>query len=134
MSTKKKKRSKSNKRRRKQKCARCGRGTKDGVILTMHHVYHGKKYKHLSDKYGFIITLCDPCHKKLHASRIIDKHVQKVMQRRYEQANSREAFIELMGHSWLNTEDDKEYAREQRLYHSITNAIKDIGVDKTKEV
>ena len=80
-----------------KKCARCGRGTKDGVILTMHHVYHGKKYKHLSDKYGFIITLCDPCHKKLHASRIIDKHVQKVMQRRYEQANSREAFIELMG-------------------------------------
>lgn len=132
--SKSRRRTKSNKRRRKQKCALCGIGTKEGGVLTIHHVYHGRKYKHLSDKNGFLLTLCDQCHRKLHSSRVIDKHVQKGMQRKYEQTHSREEFVELMGHSWLNAEDDKNYTGEQRLYYAIANAIKDQGVDKTQKV
>lgn len=113
----------------------CGLGTADGVTLTTHHVYHGRKFKQLSDKYGFVITLCSGCHKKLHSSRVIDKHVQQTMQRAYERTHTRDEFIGMMGRSWLTEEDDNEYKSNQFIYFSVSSAVKDIeALDKSKKV
>lgn len=125
---------KLNKRRRRKKCAMCGRSQKDGVTLTTHHVFHGRKYKKLSDKYGFVITLCWECHKRLHSSRVVDRMVQQTMQHEYEKTHSREEFVALMGRSWITEADDAKFKEESRLESEISLAMRDAGVDKTQKM
>lgn len=126
--------SKANRRRRKNKCALCGRGRNDGVTLTTHHVFHGKKFKGVSDKNGFVLTLCWDCHKKLHSSRVIDKKVQQMMQYEYEKTHTREEFIELMSKSWLTEEDERRIEEDRRLAMAVSVAIKEIALDKSRKV
>ncbi len=125
---------KSNKRRRRKKCAMCGRSQRDDVTLTTHHVFHGRKYKKLSDKYGFVITLCWECHKRLHSSRVIDRMVQQTMQHEYEKTHSREEFVALMGRSWITEADDAKFKEESRLESAISLAMQDLGLDKTQKM
>lgn len=125
---------KSNKRRRRKKCAMCGRSQRDDVTLTTHHVFHGRKYKKLSDKYGFVITLCWECHKRLHSSRVIDRMVQQTMQHEYEKTHSREEFVALMGRSWITEADDVKFKEESRLESAISLAMQDLGLDKTQKM
>lgn len=125
---------KLNKRRRRKKCAMCGRSQEDGVTLTTHHVFHGRKYKKLSDKYGFVITLCWECHKRLHSSRVVDRMVQQTMQHEYEKTHSREEFVALMGRSWITEADDAKFKEESRLESEISLAMQDVGVDKTQKM
>ncbi len=125
---------KSNKRRRRKKCAMCGRSQRDDVTLTTHHVFHGRKYKKLSDKYGFVITLCWECHKRLHSSRVIDRMVQQTMQHEYEKTHSREEFVALMGRSWITEADDARFKEESRLESAISLAMQDFGLDKTQKM
>ena len=126
--------SKSNKHRRRKKCAMCGRSQKDGITLTTHHIFHGKKYKKLSDVNGFVITLCWDCHKRLHSSKVIDRMVQQTMQHEFEKTHSREEFIALMGRSWLTDVDSTKFQEESRLKSAIVLAMHDSGVDKTKNM
>ncbi len=95
--------------------------------MTLHHVYHGKKYREISDKAGFVLTLCEQCHKNVHASRALDRLLQKSMQRAYEQKHSREEFIELFGRSWLTDDDDLEYLLTLRMHGAINKAMSDMG-------
>ena len=115
-------RKKGNIRRRKKSCALCGRKASDGVELTTHHVYHGNKYKRVSERYGLVVTLCAECHKQLHSSRELDKKVQKRCQRAFEVKYSRDAFIEIFGKSWL-TEDDDVLWREELYLRRAANAM-----------
>lgn len=121
------KHSKNNVRRRKQSCSLCGKKTKDGVTLSTHHIFHGRNYKPVSERYGWVITLCLDCHKAVHGSAVLDKYVQKTAQRIYEEKRGdRELFIEQFNKSWLTEKDDEEAKREQRLKHALINMVKEL--------
>lgn len=117
------------KKRRKHYCALCGAHRSERP-MTLHHVYHGKKYRDISDKEGFILTLCEECHRNVHSSRALDKLLQKSMQRAYEEKHSREEFLEIFGRSWLTPEDDLDYLLSLRMQGALHKAVMDMGLDK----
>jgi len=118
-------RKKGNIRRRKKSCALCGTTHKDAE-LTTHHVFHGKRFKPISDRYGFVITLCSECHKRLHGSREWDKKVQKRCQRAFEQKYGRDEFIYIFGKSWLTEEDDRLWEEELYLRRAANLMTKEL--------
>lgn len=75
--------------------------------LTLHHVYHGKEYRRISDTHGFVVTLCQDCHSELHRNPGLDYGVQVRVQRNFEQRRPRAEFIALFGKSWITDEQDK---------------------------
>lgn len=116
----------SRKKRRKHYCAMCSAHRSERT-MTLHHVYHGRAYRGISDTFGFVLTLCKECHREVHGSRVLDQLLQKSMQRAYEQKHSREEFVEMFGRSWLTEEDDIEYETSIRIRNHITKAIADMG-------
>lgn len=101
----------------------CGRKATDGVVLTTHHVFHGNKFKLVSERYGMLLTLCADCHKRLHASRELDRRVQKMCQREFENRYSRKEFISVFKKSWLMPEDDRYYKQEVFLRRAVRTML-----------
>jgi len=113
-------------KKRKKACALCGKKASDGVGLTTHHVFHGNRFKHVSERYGMLLTLCDDCHKRLHSSRELDKQVQKACQLAFEERYSREEFTAVFGKSWLTADDDAQYRQDLYLRRAVQVMLREL--------
>lgn len=72
--------------------------------LHRHHVYYGPLRK-TSEKYGLTVWLCGHHHnlsnQGVHFDRALDKEIKILGQRAFEKEHSREAFIKLIGKTYL---------------------------------
>ena len=94
--------------------------------LTTHHVFHGRRFRKVSEKYGMLLTLCLDCHRRLHGSKEMDRHVQKRCQYAFEAKYSREEFISIFGKSWIMPEDDRRYRRSVLLESAIHEMLEEL--------
>lgn len=78
------------------KCAVCG--LKMGV--QKNEVFEGAK-RGVSMQHGFVIPLCDTCHKRFHNDRSFALIYKKKFQAKYEETHSREEFLNLIHHNYL---------------------------------
>lgn len=72
--------------------------------LHKHHIYGGRN-RSISEREGFYIWLCPDHHTGDHGIHRIpraDLMAKRVCQRKYEETHSREAFIRLIGKSYLD--------------------------------
>ncbi len=83
-----------------RKCFVCGTTTG----LHNHHVYGGRNRK-ISDKNGFIVTLCGYHHnlsnEGVHFNPKLDLIIKQHYQREYEKTHSRVEFMRLIGRNYL---------------------------------
>lgn len=70
-----------------------------------HHVFFGTANRKLSDKYGFIVPLCQEHHtgdSGAHFNRDFDLHLKKMAQRHFEtHYGARKEFMKIFGRSYL---------------------------------
>jgi hypothetical protein len=83
------------------KCAACGCFGN----VHKHHVFFGKN-RHISDKYGFIVNLCQDCHTGtdgVHGKngKELDLQLKRMSQAKFERTHTRKDFIALIGRSYL---------------------------------
>ena len=79
------------------------------VPLEKHHIYFGPGQRKISDKHGFWVYLMPRFHgadKSVTAVHGRDGHeldlrLKRECQRKFEETNTREAFMELIGRSYL---------------------------------
>ena len=68
----------------------------------LHHIYGGTANRKVSDGMGFTVYLCPTCHSVIHSSDgYMNKALKKRCQEVFERQAPREAFIELIGKSYL---------------------------------
>lgn len=86
-------------------CYICGKRCRTVV----HHMLHGRPYRHLADQYGLVCHLCPQCHSELHGKdgHPIDLKLQQMAQRAFEQRYGHEKFMEVFGKSWILDEEEK---------------------------
>lgn len=81
-------------------CLVCG-----SPYIEMHHVFYGTANRSVSDKYGYVVPLCNYHHTGadgVHGgNKSLDDYLKRMMQERFEQTYSRERFIEEFGKSYL---------------------------------
>jgi hypothetical protein len=81
-----------------EECEMCGRW---GYLPPPHHIFN-KFNKARSEKYGYMLKLCDSCHKRIHADYELWDKYKAECQRDYESKHgSREDFIEEFTRSYL---------------------------------
>ena len=78
------------------KCAKCG----SEIGVQKNEVFEGAK-RGVSMQHGFVIPLCDPCHKKFHKDRSFALKYKKMFQAKYEETHSHEDFMKLIHHNYL---------------------------------
>lgn len=88
---------------REGECFMCKRQTHCDV----HHIYKGKNRK-ISDREGFVVHLCQKCHRTLHSKdgHMMDVYLEKTCQLDYEENHSRQEFMELIGCNYITDEED----------------------------
>lgn len=82
-----------------QTCVVCG-----SPYVEIHHVFGGYGRRKLSDKYGYIIPLCQEHHTGntgIHFDRILDIAWKRKAQMHWEQTRTREDFIKVFGRNYL---------------------------------
>lgn len=87
-------------------CFRC----KTKQNLHLHHIYEGNANRQISDRNGFVVYLCGKHHnlsnEGVHFDKTYDLALKRMCQKEYEKTHSREEFIELIGHNYLDDTDD----------------------------
>lgn len=79
-------------------------GTKS--MLDKHHIYHGIGKRTLAEKYGCWVWLNHSVHMLLHdKEKQLDKYLQQVCQRKFEETHTREEFRAIFGKSYLLDDD-----------------------------
>ena len=78
------------------KCAECG--SKNDV--QKNEVFEGAK-RGVSMKYGFVVPLCDTCHKRFHNDREFALKYKRLYQEKFEESHSRDEFLKLIHHNYL---------------------------------
>ena len=78
-------------------------GMKTG--LEKHHIYFGTANREISDKNGFWVWLVSQLHNKssvgVHFNREFDLQLKVSCQKKFEETNSREEFMKLIGKNYL---------------------------------
>ena len=73
--------------------------------LHTHHCLYGTSNRKLSDKYGYVVRLCQEHHtgnNGVHFNKELDLHFKQLAQKHYEENHgSREDFIRTFGRSYL---------------------------------
>lgn len=88
----------------KQECYFCGA---KNAKLEEHHIYYGRGWRELSEKYGLKVTLCQQCHYTLHFGtntenrKAIDDFLKRQGQRAFESKYNNINFIDVMGRNYL---------------------------------
>ena len=81
-------------------CVVCGR-----EAINIHHIFCGTAKRKLSDDDGYIIPLCHKHHngsnEAIHFNRELEKEWRQIAQEHFERKNSRQAFIQRYGRSYL---------------------------------
>lgn len=86
----------------KKKCFICSKI----VGLHDHHIYFGTSKRRISEKHGFKVWLCYQHHEGtfgVHGTKghELDLYLKKICQQKFEESNSREEFIKIIGRNYL---------------------------------
>lgn len=87
-----------------KECYICG----SNYMLEEHHIYYGRGWRKLSEKYGLKVTLCHNCHFIIHFSTDSDKRkkydelLKRQGQLAFEKTYNNLDFIEVMGRNYLD--------------------------------
>lgn len=86
----------------KKKCFICSKT----IGLHDHHIYFGTARRKISERNGFKVWLCFDHHEGtfgVHGKNghELDLYLKKVCQKKFEEINSREDFIRIIGESYL---------------------------------
>ena len=91
-------------------CARLDRWPKYHSHLEAHHIYYGCNHSQ-SDKYGFLINLCEHHHRgdslgdkdAVHSEDKNDyaDYIKRWAQQEYEKTHSHSEFMRIFGRSWI---------------------------------
>ena len=72
--------------------------------LEEHHIFR-TPYRNASERYGLKVWLCQPHHtghQGVHNGNVlVDKYLQQLAQKKFEEEHSREEFIQKFGRSYL---------------------------------
>lgn len=103
-------------------CIRCQR-----PMMQIHHVFGGPRRK-LADEDGFVIPLCDECHRMIHESKNFSDAWKTVCQKHFETyMGTHEEWMERYGKNYIDTPlKRKLLRREQRQYEKEQNATHNI--------
>lgn len=78
-----------------------------GPKQCIHHIYFGSGRRNISDREGFVVPLCNACHKDsmfgVHG-KYGEKnalYLKQVCQEKYEETHTREEFMKLIGRNYL---------------------------------
>lgn len=77
-------------------CAECG--SKNNV--QKNEVFEGAK-RNVSMQNGFVVPLCDTCHKLFHKNRTFALKYKKMFQAKYEETHAHNDFMKLIHHNYL---------------------------------
>ena len=73
--------------------------------VQMHHIFKGHGRRKISDKYGYVVPLCERHHtgpEGVHHNRQMDLELMRLAQADFEQRHGdREDFVRIFGKSWL---------------------------------
>lgn len=87
-----------------QECYYCG---KPYGRMEVHHIYYGRGWRELSEKYGLKVTLCSNCHWTLHnstdtdARKSMDDFLKRQGQKAFESKYNNKNFKEIFGRNYL---------------------------------
>jgi len=74
--------------------------------LELHHIFFGTANRKVSDREGFFVFLSNEYHTgsshSVHQSRAMDLMLKQDCQMKYEEKNSRESFVRLIGRNYLD--------------------------------
>ena len=75
----------------------------EGTPAAWHHIFYGTANRQLSDKYGFVVSLCPEHHWTVHCkpNMGIDLMLKQTAQKDFEKQHSRAEFIRTFGRSYL---------------------------------
>lgn len=98
---------------RTKKCWVCGK--RDD--LECHHVFYGRAYRHLSEKYGMKVWLCSEHHRGrtgVHGgNRDLGLRLMRYAQRKFEETHTREEFMSIFGRNRLIAEEKNKTNSEE---------------------
>ena len=81
-------------------CLICG-----SPYIQIHHVFYGTANRKISDKYGYVVPLCQEHHtgqNGVHFNTKFDLYLKKLAQKRFEETEGdRKRFIEVFGKNYL---------------------------------
>lgn len=81
-------------------CLICG-----SPYIQIHHVFYGTANRKISDKYGYVVPLCQEHHtgqNGVHFNPKFDLYLKKLAQKRFEETEGdRKRFIEVFGKNYL---------------------------------
>ena len=73
--------------------------------MEVHHILYGTANRKISDRYGYIVPLCQEHHRGgtgVHFNKALDDHLKQLAQKHFEENHgSREEFREVFGKSYL---------------------------------
>lgn len=76
-------------------CEICG-----GIATDRHHVYGGS-HRQASEREGFVMNLCRPCHMRLHSDPSGEWRMYKwKFQQEYEKTHSHQEFMDIIGRNY----------------------------------
>ena len=86
-------------------CTLCG----SPYQLETHHVFN-QAYKKKSEKYGYLLTLCNACHtgsrNSVHNNADLRKRLKAEAQKHFEVSHSRQEFMAIFGRNYLEDENE----------------------------
>jgi hypothetical protein len=75
--------------------------------LERHHIFPGG-FRHASEEYGFVVTLCHYCHNEpggVHFNKEKRNELKRMAQREYEKKRTRTNFMRDFGRNYLEEEE-----------------------------
>jgi hypothetical protein len=67
-----------------------------------HEPLMGNKFRQLSIKHGLRVKLCNSHHRYAHSFASFNQELQRDMQRRFEEKNTREEWMKIFGRNYLD--------------------------------
>lgn len=97
--------------------------------LEEHHVFYGRAYRHLSEKYGLKVWLCAEHHRGsggVHGkNRELGLSLMRYAQKRFEADHTRDEFIRIFGRNRL---DEKEETARGKEAEASCDCHSDTGI------
>lgn len=78
-------------------CFICGCNRTDHT----HHIMHGTSNRKNADKWNLVVKLCEPCHTKVHRSRVTDLMLICLGQKKFEELYGHSKWMEVFGKNYL---------------------------------
>jgi len=109
-----------------KRCFVCGKTEN----LECHHIFYGTAFRHLSERYGLKVWLCEEHHRGnsgVHGrNRDLGLRLMRLAQRKFEEKYSRAEFMRLFKRNRLN--EDKEVVKEDSRTMQVSEGVDNAAV------